>query len=64
LIKYLNIVKIALKLRSYKNSLITSNIASVDTPGYRRKDIPFKKNYTKLSFSGKNIKGSKPKAFY
>ena len=41
--KTFNIAKAALKLRSYKQTLIASNIANVDTPGYRRKDIPFKK---------------------
>lgn len=38
-----NLVKTALKLRSYKHSLIASNIANVDTPGYRKKDISFEK---------------------
>ncbi|PMP68189.1 MAG: flagellar basal body rod protein FlgB [Thermodesulfobacterium geofontis] len=38
-----NLVKTALKLRSYKHSLLASNIANVDTPGYRRKDISFEK---------------------
>ncbi len=41
--KTFNIAKVALKLRSYKHSLLASNIANVDTPGYRRKDIPFQK---------------------
>ncbi len=41
--KTFNIAKVALKLRSYKQSLLASNIANVDTPGYRRKDIPFQK---------------------
>jgi len=38
-----NLVKTVLKIRSYKHSLLASNIANVDTPGYRRKDIPFEK---------------------
>jgi len=41
--KTFNVAKAALKLRSYKQELIASNIANVDTPGYRRKDIPFQK---------------------
>lgn len=41
--KTFNLVKTALKIRSYKHSLLASNIANVDTPGYRRKDIPFEK---------------------
>lgn len=41
--KTFSLIKTALKLRSYKHSLLASNIANVDTPGYRRKDIPFEK---------------------
>jgi flagellar basal-body rod protein FlgB len=41
--KVFNLGQIALKLRSLKHNLITSNIANVDTPGYRRQDIPFDK---------------------
>jgi flagellar basal-body rod protein FlgB len=41
--KTFNLVKTALKIRSYKHSLLASNIANVDTPGYRGKDIPFEK---------------------
>ena len=41
--KTLRLVGTALKVRSYKHDLLASNIANVDTPGYRRKDIPFKK---------------------
>lgn len=41
--KTLNLVKFALKLRSYRHTLLSSNIANVDTPGYKRKDISFEK---------------------
>ena len=41
--KTLRLVGTALKVRSYKHNLLASNIANVDTPGYRRKDIPFQK---------------------
>jgi flagellar basal-body rod protein FlgB len=41
--KTFNIVKTSLKLRAYRHTLLASNIANVDTPGYRRKDIPFEK---------------------
>ncbi len=41
--KTLRLVKAALKVRTFKQNLIASNIANVDTPGYRRRDIPFKK---------------------
>jgi len=63
--KTFNLVKTALKLRSYKHSLLASNIANVDTPGYRRKDIPFEKiiqsylskeNYLKTTHP-KHLKG-------
>ncbi|OAQ20704.1 flagellar basal body rod protein FlgB [Thermosulfurimonas dismutans] len=33
----------SLKLRNLRHDVLASNIANVDTPGYRRKDIPFEK---------------------
>ncbi|MCS7279528.1 MAG: flagellar basal body rod protein FlgB [Thermodesulfobacteriaceae bacterium] len=45
--KTLSLVNIALKLRSYRHQLLSSNIANVDTPGYRRKDLPFEKIFKK-----------------
>jgi len=54
--KTLRLVGTALKVRSYKHDLLASNIANVDTPGYRRKDIPFKKVMeTYLSYQGPHI---------
>ena len=41
--KTLKLVASALKVRTAKQTLIASNIANIDTPGYRRKDISFKK---------------------
>lgn len=41
--KTFEVVKMALKLRGKRHTLIASNIANVDTPGYRRKDLPFEK---------------------
>lgn len=41
--KLLDTVKLSLRLRAHRHELISSNIANVDTPGYRRKDIPFEK---------------------
>jgi len=41
--KVFNLGQISLKLRSLKHNLIASNIANVDTPGYRRQDILFDK---------------------
>ncbi|RKX60080.1 MAG: flagellar basal body rod protein FlgB [Thermodesulfobacteriota bacterium] len=61
--KVFNIVKIALKLRSYKNSLIASNIANVDTPGYRRKDIPFEKVIQSYLSEERILKVTNPKHF-
>jgi len=37
----INILEQAINLRSLRNTLITANIANVDTPGYRPTDIPF-----------------------
>ncbi len=37
------VVSASLRLRTKKHDLIASNIANVDTPGYRRKDLPFEK---------------------
>lgn len=61
--KIFNIVKIALKLRSYKNSLIASNIANVDTPGYRRKDIPFEKVIQSYLSQERILKVTNPRHF-
>lgn len=41
--RLLDVVKVSLKLRAKRHELISSNIANVDTPGYRRKDINFEK---------------------
>ncbi|QJA06863.1 flagellar basal body rod protein FlgB [Thermosulfurimonas marina] len=38
-----NLVAQSLKLRNLRQELLASNVANVDTPGYRRKDIPFRK---------------------
>lgn len=41
--KLLDTVRISLRLRTERHHLLASNIANVDTPGYRRKDLPFEK---------------------
>ncbi|RUM89955.1 MAG: flagellar basal body rod protein FlgB, partial [Thermodesulfatator sp.] len=41
--KTIDIVQKALELRSKRNALLASNIANVDTPGYKQKDIDFRK---------------------
>jgi len=61
--KTFNLVKTALKLRSYKHSLLTSNIANVDTPGYRRKDIPFEKIIQSYLSEKTRLKTTHPKHF-
>ena len=37
------VVSKSLKLRLARHDVIAANIANVDTPGYRKKDIPFEK---------------------
>lgn len=32
----------SLKVRSFRHGVLSSNIANVDTPGFRRKEVPFK----------------------
>jgi flagellar basal-body rod protein FlgB len=61
--RLLNIVGTALKLRSYRQQLIASNIANVDTPGYRRKDIPFEKIMERYLTSEKRLKTTNPRHF-
>ena len=38
----INMLQKAIDLRTRRHALITSNIANVDTPGYRAKDLPFR----------------------
>ncbi len=37
------IISESLRLRLARHDVIAANIANVDTPGYRRKDLPFEK---------------------
>ena len=41
--KTFQIIEKALNLRSKKAAIITSNLVNIDTPGYKAKDLPFKK---------------------
>ncbi len=41
--KTFQIIEKALNLRSKKAAIITSNLVNVDTPGYKARDLPFKK---------------------
>ncbi len=38
-----DLVNQSLKLRLLRHEVLASNVANVDTPGYRRKDVPFEK---------------------
>lgn len=61
--KTFNLVKTALKLRSFKHSLLSSNIANIDTPGYRRRDIPFEKIMESYLSKEGILKTTHPKHF-
>ena len=61
--KTFNLVKTALKIRSHKHTLLASNIANVDTPGYRRKDIPFEKIMQSYLSQEGLLKTTHPKHF-
>ncbi|MCS7149356.1 MAG: flagellar basal body rod protein FlgB [Caldimicrobium sp.] len=56
-------VRLSLKLRTEKHKLISSNIANVDTPGYRRKDLPFERIMQSYLSNDKALKVTKPKHF-
>ncbi len=59
--KMFNLGNLALKLRSLRHNLIASNIANVDTPGYRRQDIPFDKVMQVYLTQEKMLKTTHPK---
>lgn len=40
--KTFDVIQKALELRSARNAVLTSNIANVDTPGFRQKDLNFR----------------------
>lgn len=40
--KTFDVIQKALELRSTRNAVLASNIANVDTPGYRQKDLNFR----------------------
>ncbi len=41
--KTFQVIEQAIGLRVKRNAVLASNIANMDTPGYRPKDVPFKK---------------------
>jgi len=61
--KTFDLLRVALKLRSYRHTLLASNIANVDTPGYRRKDIPFEKIIQNYLSKESLLKTTHPKHF-
>ncbi len=58
--KIFNLGEIALRLRSLKHNLISSNIANVDTQGYRRQDLPFEKIMQTYLSQERRLKTSRP----
>jgi len=54
--KLLDTVRVSLRLRSVRHQMLSSNLANVDTPGYRRKDIPFEKVMQKYLLQERQLK--------
>lgn len=61
--KLLDTVKLSLRLRTERHQLIASNLANVDTPGYRRKDLPFEKIMQSYITQERALKTTHPKHF-
>lgn len=59
--KLLDTVRISLRLRTERHQLLASNIANVDTPGYRRKDLPFEKIMESYLKQERALKITRPK---
>ena len=55
----LPVLEKALDLRSVRHTLISSNIANIDTPNYRSFDLQFKEEMNRAVGSGKTIPLSK-----
>jgi flagellar basal-body rod protein FlgB len=52
---YLGVHAQALKLRSQRTEVLASNLANVDTPGYRARDIDFKSVLAAAGTPGSNV---------
>jgi flagellar basal-body rod protein FlgB len=52
---YLGVHATALKLRSQRTEVLASNLANVDTPGYRARDIDFKSVLAATSGEGSTV---------
>lgn len=61
--KLLDVVRVSLKLRAKRHELISSNIANVDTPGYRRKDLPFERIMETYLSAERTLKTTHPRHF-
>jgi len=55
-----NMLSSKLDVKTFRNELIASNIANIDTPGYKGKDIDFKKVLSE-SFSDIEMKRTDPR---
>lgn len=50
---YINVLDKAADAANTRNEVISNNIANVDTPGYKRKDVSFE-NYLEMALIGDN----------
>lgn len=46
-----------LDVSSFRHKLVSSNVANVATPGYRRRDIDFQNEYTRLNGQSNRVAG-------
>lgn len=54
-----NLIEKALNIRTYYHKVISGNIANVETPGYKEKDLDFRNELQKqIGSSDKALKGS------
>lgn len=63
--KHFNLLEQSANLRSRKNSMIASNIANRETPGFRAQDLVFEKDLMKALHSDKpgTLRTSDPRHF-
>ncbi len=52
--KTIQVLSHAINLRAKRNAVITSNIANLDTPGYKSKDLPFERLMAKYLDGGRD----------
>lgn len=51
----INFIGKALDIRSFYHKIISSNIANVDTPGFKERDIDFQEELSKRVFGSRDI---------